>query len=749
MQSPTGFFHFVHPVRSGSLADQIVAFAYKQPGPIMRGVLDELMLAMCQGPSLPDAIVVIGLEEDRSIDLLSQLKAEPSQVAQERIKGRIPLFFCSFSLAKGTASLTLLDSAFRARQTPFKVVVERGVKEWMGSGLQAVFDPSEVILRAPPGYAYQKPSGSRDTLFLKPDLALKSSAIVGFVALALFFKQFSAQTQRFAELQTVFVDTMAISTVAYALRELLILCGSRQPFHIESFHSYGGFDNVRRPMRATSLCLISASTSMSLHEKWIVKKEVAVDEVVTLVTLKTATRLKSGALLALDVPATKPSSGPAQLSIRIKGETFLPEQEPSKKILLTDLHHRSDDEVAHFCEFAGKQIFDIYRRPARSASRPRALYVDGANLIAHPAFQTWLQSRLLHSVKAATQVVVFQNDAPSRALASQVQEFCASELKLSVSLILSSDQLATRNLKPTAGVIICAAVVGKGSQLLEISRTLRDKHEGPRLYIVGFQVAENRSELTSLDTNLRHSKVVQYEIAKFGKAAVGTQLEESFNAEVSRYYAPFRDLRALPSKLQQRGRLLGSIANLHELAMLPHGPDAQSPMRLRAGFAYWPENFEPQPCHAEVLATVAVLLQRAREHDKLPDERRLSSSSFRHVVLSPENFTRFNDGVLQAALLRCAYPSELDYRADHAASDFMKSVVLRALSRATQESGEAILEFLLALALGRLQLSDVHLDEIRAAVSDYTKGSGALQRAMKFIFTQKEGTRPLRSKLPF
>jgi hypothetical protein len=726
-----------------------IAFAYKQPGPIMRGALDELMLAMCQGPGLPDAVVVIGLDEEQKIDLLGQLKAAPSKVAQERIKGRIPLFFCSLNLAKGTSSVTLLDSSFKNRQAPFRAVLEKDASAWLVSGLHAVFDPNEVVLRAPAGYAYQKPSGSRDTLFLKPDLALKSSAIVSFVALVLFYKQFAGRTQRFAELQTVFVDTMAIATVAYALRELLLLCGSTQPFHIESFHSYGGFDKVRRPMRDTSLCLISASTSMSLHEKWIAKKEVAVDEVVTLLTLKAATRHQSGALLALDIPRGEPSAGPPQLSIRIKGENFLPEQEPSKKVLLTDLHHRSDDEVAQFCEFAGQQIFDIYRRPARSGSRPRALYVNGRKLIDHQNFKSWLTGRLLHSVKAATQVVVFQNDEPSKVLANQVSAFCADELRLSVST-LSSSQLTTRRLPSTAGVVICAAVVGKGSQLLEISRTLRDKHDGPRLYVVGFQVAESRSELTSLDANLRHSKSVPYEIAKFGKAAIGTQMEESFSSEVSRYYAASAVLRSLPPLLQKRGRILGSTGNLHELALLPHGSEVENPMRLRSGFAYWPENFQPQPCHAEVLATIAVILQRAREHDKLPEERRLSSSSFRHVVLAPENFARFNDGVIQAALLRCAYPSELDYRDDHAASDFMKSVVLRALSRATQESGEAILEFLLALALGRLQLADAHLQEIRAALTDSTTLPSSFQRAAKFVLGRKNGTAsPLRSKLPF
>ena len=201
--------------------------------------------------------------------------------------------------------------------------------------------------------------------------------------------------------------------------------------------------------------------------------------------------------------------------------------------------------------------------------------------------------------------------------------------------------------------------------------------------------------------------------------------------------------------MKKRAQVLGSTKVVGELALLPHGERVASSMRLRAGFAYWPEDFQPQPCHPEVLATVAVLLQRAREHDKLPDERRLSTPSFRHVVLDPKNFSRFNDGVLQAALLRCAYPAELDYRGDHAASDFMKAVILRALARATQEAGERTLEFLLAVAEQRLQLSEAHRVEITDVALARNGRPSALRAAIEFVLKAPASVSRQRSKMPF
>jgi len=749
MTSAAGFFRFPSTHRLGGGDERRFVFAYKPPGPVLRGSVEQLMLDVCKGPVVPDALVLVGLAEDEQDTLVSDVGQEAARVAQERIFGRIPLLYSQYSLTTGKVNTQLLDSTFRRRRSALVAAVNDGLATWMQNGLLAVFRPEDVLLLAPPGYAYQKPSGARSKFFLKPDLALTSSATVGFVALALFHRLFAGRLDRTRELQSVFVDTMAIAPIAYGLRDLLALCDFQQPFLIESFHSYGGLEAVRRPLPRTSICIISASTSMSLHEKWIVLKEVSPDEVVTLVTINPVGKFKEGALLVIEPPSSITSEGPPQLSIRIKGETFLPEQEPAKKVLLSDIDHRCDDDVSWFCAFAGADVFDCFRRPSRSLSKPRALFIDGLALIGRQEFVQWLEGELNQRIKAATKVIVFQDDPPSRALAQRVKAFCEMSLGLLQLRLVSATSLRRVRLKADDGVAICAAVVGKGSQLLEISRALRDMHSGPRLYVVGYQVAETLSELKTLPANLRHSKRVPYEFTTFGKAAIGTQLFESFAAEVAAYYGAARESKSLPNQVALRGKVLGGVGGVQHLGLLPHGARVDEHMKLRSGFAYWPSTYTPQACQPEVLATVGVLLQRAREHTGLPEMRRLGSGSFRHVLLHPENFTRFNDGVLQAALLRNAYPSELDYRGDYADSDFIKAVILRALARSTEEAGEAILEFLLALATRRLQIQDEHLAAIVSEAMADRDRPRALQQAINFVLGAFGARKPARTKLPF
>lgn len=743
MLDASGFFCFRHQVPGkGNDAPRLYAFAYKPPGPLKPGVLDQLILELCRGPGIPDAIVVLGVKDDEKNELRSELKAPLTELSRGRIEHRIALISAVYDLKTGQVNVELLDRTFRSSLRQIRDDIEMQRRDWMKSGLQAIFNPSDVVLKAPPGYAYQKPSGARSEIFLKPDLGLRSSASVGFVALCLYDRVYAGRTQAFKALRTVYVDTMAISSVAYALQDLLSSAKFAGAYQIESFHSYGGIDDVPQPLSGTSLCIISASTSMAMHEQWIVDKGVGSTEVVTLLTLSNA-KLHERALLAIAPPQHLTSPGPVQLSIRIKGETFLPEQELAKKVLLRDRVHRCDDEVKHFKNFAGKGVFDTYRQPASSGATPRALFVDGDALLNQELFTTWLTKTLGHTVKAATQAIVYQEDASSRSLAACVKAECESRFGLSSLSLIPALSLSEAEIPSAGGVIVCAAVIGKGSQLLEVSRALRDKQAGPRLYLVGFQVTETRSELDALKMNLVHAKGIPHDFQRFGGVATGTQLRLSFEQEKKRFYASSTDLKKLPQLISRRARLLGNSTPVGALALLPHGSQANEQLKIRPGFAYWPDGYNAGPFHAEILGTVAVLLQRAREDNKLTSDNRLWSATYQHVVLDPENFARFNDGILQAALLRCAYPSELDFRADYAASDFMKSLILRALARANEQGGEGTLEFLLALEQRRLQLVDAHRDQVLATAKACDKWP-LLKKVITFLSAPR-----LPDKMPF
>lgn len=84
----------------------------------------------------------------------------------------------------------------------------------------------------------------------------------------------------------------------------------------------------------------------------------------------------------------------------------------------------------------------------------------------------------------------------------------------------------------------------------------------------------------------------------------------------------------------------------------------------------------------------------------MQNAKRLESGELQQVLLSPEVFSRFDDGVIQAAFLRAALPAELDYRAQETHSLAMGDIT----PGYGQERGEAALEFVIALAIGKIRL---------------------------------------------
>ena len=79
----------------------------------------------------------------------------------------------------------------------------------------------------------------------------------------------------------------------------------------------------------------------------------------------------------------------------------------------------------------------------------------------------------------------------------------------------------------------------------------------------------------------------------------------------------------------------------------------------------------------------------------------------------------------------------------------MKAVILRALARATQEAGEGILEFLLALSQCRLQLSEIHFAEVQSAAQSRGVRPQKLQAAIDFVIESQSASQLRRPRMPF
>ncbi|RLK56455.1 hypothetical protein BCL79_0844 [Stenotrophomonas rhizophila] len=710
MDAPADFYYFSVPASHGGH----YAFVFSPNAGLFSFQLNAISFGAFNTPVAPDAIVIVGPDLDPTTTLakLRESNAESeAESVKERLANHTPLIYLALSplsLGKDVAEVVFPESTM-----PPHLAQTIRDRSWVRDGLAQVFSPELVIHRAPPGHAFLKPSGESSTTFLKPEFALSTSPRVSFVAFSILKKIFDGNQEYARVLTVIYVDTMAISPVAFALRELLQMGGSEQTIRISSFHSYDGMENISNPMPMSSLCLISASSSMSLQDRWLRDKGVSPSEVITLVT-QTSARNPDRALFALDIGRSGDSEGPQELCIKIYGESFIPALETPKKVLLRYEAHRID--VGEVFGLRDEQVFDVYTPDRISSGMQRTVNVNGQNLIKAADFTKWVKRTLPQLLRANCRHIIHQNDPSSAAFADELAAQC-DQLSGLRPICIPAHLVRKENIEKTSAILICAAVVGRGSDLLQVSRALRDLHDGPRLYMVGFQVTDTREEIATLRNNLRFREPYHYDYAMYASIATGSQLWHSFKKEVDLYRSTELCDAAPPGELSTRIQELGTSSYTGKRALMPFGNLADTSMKLRTGFAFWhPKKYEPKAYHAEVIVTIAGILQRAREDKRISEDNRLSSPTFRHILLDPENFARYNDGVIQGAILRCAYPSELDYRSDYSSSDFIAQLIVRLISRMNTEHGEAALEFLVALSIGRLKLHSDHLHKTIASI---------------------------------
>jgi hypothetical protein len=358
--------------------------------------------------------------------------------------------------------------------------------------------------------------------------------------------------------------------------------------------------------------------------------------------------------------------------------------------------------------------------------------------MANVRFMHFADKLVSQQTPASVSAIVYQNDEASR----QIAEYCAEKLRelmhRATPLTLVSDaeiESGDAKLDGPAGILVIAAVVGRGTRLLSISRDLRDVHSGARTYFIGAQIAETAAQLSALPMNLEHSATgAEIKIQRFAGIAVGQGIDESF----------LEELQALRNIQLQLGapfaarleRLAGSAHGLGNAVFMPLDDNLVKEMRLRPDFAYWDGFYvEENDTNAAVLATVGALLQNAREGKKFTSESdRLATDAFQQVILNPENFTRYNDGAIQAALLRCARPSELDYSREEGASQFMLDLLVNIFEQHNRRQGEAACEFALALYTRRLRLQERHLDDLKARIRPKLDGSTHKVRLLRMLF---------------
>lgn len=708
-------------------------FLFKSPGTLKEGDLADAIERSAGQTLWPDGIAIVCIESEVK-ELTGALKASSGlKQAMERLSDKISLCICSID----SAGKILFHKAVRNAVSRDKEQLRSASSQIFSAGLQMLFSAHHVLVSAPPGFTFVKPSGERSTQFLRAEDALNEIENVQFLSLALMSKVKKREAEVKSAIEVIYIDSMAIASVAYALRDLYCTFFSVPSPRVVSFHSHDGLKDVDFPQLGTSFCIISASSSMRLQKLWLEKSRCHPAEVVTLLTMSTAENA-SDALFAIPNGFSGTGNPEALRDIRMAGERFAPEELLPKKILLRRKIHFINDDANHCSElFTGGAALTVQGRGPIATSKVRPIFINGAALAEHRKFKDFLLRLLEQNVPASTKAIVHQDDASSLAIA----QYCASELQritgasapLPVIPQSRIDQV-DQEIHKTGALLIIGAVVGRGTKLLSISRDLRPKHTGARVYIIGAQISETKAQAVTLMRNLEFSATQSsILIFTFASAAIGASLPVSYRAEAD----AIAKLRLESVGAGVSGRLAvisGSPDGVTADAVLPSGSNLDTKQSLRPDFAFWSFKYDQREQNTPaVLLTVAAILQNARESTTMQNVNRLGTEAFQQVVLDPENFGRYNDGVIQAAILRAALPGELDYSSEAESSKYMLDLLSKVFAQSALPQGEAAADFALAYYLGRLKLTREHSQKLVEQVQGELAADTPLNKLLRLL----------------
>jgi hypothetical protein len=613
------------------------------------------------------------------------------------------------------------------------------IGEIQSQGLYRIFESNKGILESDISYHYVLPSGKHSPYFIRVGNILNNHSEVYFISFWLL-KHIKDDCFK------IYYDTSSILAILITTLQLRQSLGNPKRFELISFSSYEKVDEFE--FDSGSLIVVSASNSGNLQNK-IRFKNPSLD-LVTII-YNNNKNIDVQCLLNIshfvDLSNYKQFQGHEECEycklsstpVNIAGEQFLPLKLATQKVTL--FKECAPDWIRIFMnQFAYQDIIVCNKS---ENDKTREIYLDltahhekidltceseKKNLIDYNSeFIKFIENK----IPASLEYIIYLDDPASKIIADQVYKFIKIKLP-NLNAPIAHVNLESLKASTKCSALIVASSIASGNRLNYVSKELRRLEKLSLVYLIGVMRTSSEKNAKNLTSNLqvRDDKLSANHVQSLTKICIPDN-HSKYNNELFR--SPWQI-----EKIQLENLLKGGLENdflLNRIVVLSqngirnklfwYNPIDKKELKLNKNFAFF--RFEDlcqgdfiQPNQSEVYFIISSILHHLRTfHTSLNKPLVVNGKKIIPLVqhehmksfLSPDNFIRFNDGIIQACILRAATPAELNYSIDIALSHEMKQTLMSLFSNLKSPSSEAILEFLYAFWRKRLRLLDKDLEE--------------------------------------
>lgn len=672
---------------------------------------DELTTSLRNLKTLPDCVLVIA--DATNLEALYQhwiqCSADRDIFKERGIHNDIPFVksyqFATWNVAAGL-NIAHTDGAGSSEfNLPMQAFVEQG--------LMALVAANPVVQVAPAGHVFKHPSKTVNKVFIQARELATSEAELAFIGRCLGW---ALPALRSPNLMQVYIDSMGIYSL---VREALSFASSSASIH--SFHSYDEISKLSPPTEPYAV-VISASTSGGMARRLREEQGFEADRLITLIDASRQRR-RGEVLIALDDISPdfgKQLSDGTEMQIELFGEHFSSKAKPPRAVTLGQMH--APKVLPLYLQQLGTDGALGLNMPGRGSGVPRLVCLDSGVVAKSGKLRCWLNDEIAWRLSVSIDHLVHADDEGSRELATEAGQMLQQAKGGETPLALTSYKaLTSETLRQSKGVLVIQAVAGDGGLLREISRDLREflQPSIPRHFMVALGMPQSTESWLRLQQFLvKNASPREYGFSSWLTLPIGRDGTDTAwqayatlasKAQITSVSVPGVESSVVEESMQQAAAMIKESFN----GFLPNNGGAQ--LGLTDGFVFFGNAFDgplAQVPTSTTFVTVASVLQAAR--DLANPTYQLRPTGYESVVLAPENFQRFNDNLLQACILRAAYPSELDYSSSPHLSGLMKEFLLKLFARREHAYGAAALEFAAALSSGRLRLAASDVQTLRA-----------------------------------
>lgn len=683
---------------------------------------------------LPDKIIILCASYNEQE--ITQLFANESEVYNY-----IPKF--SLETDKENISINSLNKTGELKHLDGFIIEEEFMSEIFNRAMVKIFSDKGGLIVSQSAHHFVFPSGKHSDKFLRPGNVLIEGLHINFLAFAVF------RHLKGKQINSIFCDTSSINSLAFAYVNLLKEFDPNftQSVQIESFGSYIGFEKGKFSAPLHSLFLISSSTSGSIIERMTKDKKQVIqkENICILYGLDVEPLYNSNVICDLSFNESYNPEGLNSFEsynvtkgtickfcedhstpVEVKGDVFLLEKPSIKGRLIT-----ISDNPAYLKSFANyftkgpknESLIKCFYKENSTDTKKYDVFIDidiildefKNRRVGHPFEKIFLklEKHILQNIPASIKYLVVLPDNSSKALANVIISILKEHgIDFPENQIINIEDIHTINKKGSGSIAVVSTCVITGRNLLYISRALREYEETYRKIYFTFLIrTANKKHSDFLESNLS--------LGEFGKSTHRMINVEHILCSHEAYKTPWhieKDFLKILEEFceqneisdetikfcRQRIEVLNDSGNNKGLINDVFFPSPEGKiMKINKGFAFAPahDDFIETSTQSDIYFIISGILNDLRYNGKLDQ-----SEYVRHL-LEPGNFVRFNDGIIQASILRAAKNEELRYDLSHEMSLQIQGIFVDMINHFKDEHAEAFHEFLYAIAIKKLRLN--------------------------------------------